>query len=250
MAGHSKFKNIMYRKGAQDAKRAKLFSKMAREITVAAKSGIPEPEKNPRLRNAIISARAENMPKDRIEKAIQKASGGNDEAHYDEIRYEGYGPGKVAIIIDVLTDNKNRTASEIRSAFSKNGGTLGETGSLNFVFSKKGVLKYKIEACDENNFFDFAADAGAEDITSEENNHTAICKSEDFGNVRDILTNKIGDPLSAKLEWVPQNFQKINEENAEKIIKFIDLLEDNDDVQNVYTNFEISDEIMERIANK
>tara|TARA_B100000686_G_scaffold132025_1_gene138943 strand:- start:1384 stop:2136 length:753 start_codon:yes stop_codon:yes gene_type:complete len=250
MAGHSKFKNIMYRKGAQDAKRAKLFSKMAREITVAAKSGIPEPEKNPRLRNAIISARGENMPKDRIEKAIQKATGGNDETHYEEIRYEGYGPGSVAVIIDVLTDNKNRTASEIRSAFSKNGGTLGETGSLNFVFDRKGVIKYKTESCDENNFFDFAADAGAEDINSEENNHIAICKSEDFGHVRDFLTDKIGNPLSARLEWVPQNFQKIDEENAERIIKFIDILEDNDDVQNVYTNFEVSDEIMEKIAIK
>ena len=250
MAGHSKFKNIMYRKGAQDAKRAKLFSKMAREITVAAKSGIPEAEKNPRLRNAIISARAENMPKDRIEKAIQKATGENEETNYEEIRYEGYGPGSVAVIIDVLTDNRNRTASEIRSAFSKSGGSLGETGSLSFVFTRKGVIKFKLDACDENIFFDYAADAGAEDINSEEDVHIAICKSEDFGFVRDSLSNKIGDPSSAKLEWVPQNYQQVDEENAEKIIKFIDILEDNDDVQNVYTNFEISDEIMEKIANK
>ena len=250
MAGHSKFKNIMYRKGAQDAKRAKLFSKMAREITVAAKSGIPEAEKNPRLRNAIISARAENMPKDRIEKAIQKATGENEETNYEEIRYDGYGPGSVAVIIDVLTDNRNRTASEIRSAFSKNGGSLGETGSLSFVFTRKGVIKFKVETCNENNFFDFAADAGAEDIISDEDTHVAICKSENFGNVRDSLTNKIGDPLSAKLEWVPQNYQLVNEEDAEKIIKFVDILEDNDDVQNVYTNFEISEEIMEKIANK
>ena len=250
MAGHSKFKNIMYRKGAQDAKRAKLFSKMAREITVAAKSGIPEAEKNPRLRNAIISARAENMPKDRIEKAIQKATGENDETSYEEIRYEGYGPGSVAVIIDVLTDNRNRTASEIRSAFSKNGGSLGETGSLSFVFNRKGVIKFKIEDCDENNFFDYAADAGAEDISSEDDAHVAICKSEEFGNVRDTLSSKIGNPSSAKLEWVPQNYQQVNQGDAEKIIKFIDVLEDNDDVQNVYTNFEISDEIMEKIANK
>ena len=250
MAGHSKFKNIQYRKGAQDAKRAKLFSKMAREITVAAKTGIPEAEKNPRLRNAIISARAENMPKDRIEKAIQKAVGGNDDAVYEEIRYEGYGPGSVAIIIDVLTDNRNRTASEIRSAFSKNGGSLGETGSLGFVFKRKGVIKFNTDKFDENAFFEHAADAGAEDILSDENEHTAICISENFGNVRDTLTKNIGDPTSAKLEWVPQNLQPINEEQAEKILKFIDILEDNDDVQNVYTNFEISDEIMEKIANK
>ena len=250
MAGHSKFKNIMYRKGAQDAKRAKLFSKMAREITVAAKSGLPEPEKNPRLRNAIISARAENMPKDRIEKAIQKAVGGNDDTNYEEIRYEGYGPGSVAVIIDVLTDNRNRTASEIRSAFSKNGGSLGETGSLSFVFKRKGVIKFKVETCNEDTFFDFAAESGAEDINSEDNSHVALCRAENFGQVRDMLSNKIGDPVSAKLEWVPENYQHVSEDDAEKIIKFIDILEDNDDVQNVYTNFETSDEVMEKIASK
>ena len=233
MAGHSKFKNIQYR-----------------EITVAAKTGMPEAEKNPRLRNAIISARAENMPKDRIEKAIQKAVGGNDDAVYEEIRYEGYGPGSVAIIIDVLTDNRNRTASEIRSAFSKNGGSLGETGSLGFVFKRKGVIKFNTDKFDENAFFEHAADAGAEDILSDENEHTAICISENFGNVRDTLTKKIGDPISAKLEWVPQNLQPINEEQAEKILKFIDILEDNDDVQTVYTNLEVSEEIMDKIKNK
>jgi len=250
MAGHSKFKNIMYRKGAQDTKRAKLFSKMAREITVAAKTGIPEPEKNPRLRNAIISARAENMPKDRIERAIQKAIGGNDDANYEEIRYEGYGPANVAIIIDVLTNNKNRTASEIRSTFSKNGGTLGETGSLSYIFSRKGVIKFNTDLCDENKFFDIAADAGAEDINSDANEHIAICQSEDFGTIRDQLTSIIGDPISAKLEWVPQSYQKITEEYVEKIIKLIDLLEDNDDVQNIYTNCDISVEIMENITSK
>ena len=250
MAGHSKFKNIMYRKGAQDTKRAKLFSKMAREITVAAKTGIPEAEKNPRLRNAIISARTENMPKDRIERAIQKAIGGNDDANYEEIRYEGYGPASVAIIIDVLTDNRNRTASEIRSTFSKNGGTLGETGSLSYIFSRKGVIKFNTDLCGENKFFDIAADAGAEDINSDTNEHIAICQSEDFGTVRDQLTSNIGDPISSKLEWVPQSYQKITEEYAEKIIKLIDLLEDNDDVQNVYTNCDISDEIMENITDK
>jgi YebC/PmpR family DNA-binding regulatory protein len=250
MAGHSKFKNIQYRKGAQDAKRAKLFSKMAREITVAAKTGIPEAEKNPRLRNAIISARAENMPKDRIEKAVQKAIGGNDDAVYEEIRYEGYGPGSVAVIIDVLTDNRNRTASEIRSAFSKNGGSMGETGSLGFVFKRKGVIKFNNEKFNEDSFFEQAADAGAEDIISEKNEHTAICVSEEFGKVRDTLTDKIGDPSSAKLEWVPQNLQPINEEQAEKILKFIDILEDNDDVQTVYTNLDVSEEVMDKIRNK
>lgn len=249
MAGHSKFKNIQFRKGAQDAKRAKLFSKMAREITVAAKTGLPEAEKNPRLRNAIINARAENMPKDKIEKAIQKAIGGNDDAVYEEIRYEGYGPGSIAIIIDVLTDNRNRTASEIRSAFSKNGGALGETGSLSFVFTRKGVIKFNTEKCDENTFFELAAESGAEDINSDITEHTAICMSEDFGNVRDSLTKKISDPISAKLEWVPQTLQSINEEQAEKILKFIDILEDNDDVQTVYTNLDITEEVMEKINN-
>ena len=249
MAGHSKFKNIQFRKGAQDAKRAKLFSKMAREITVAAKTGLPEAEKNPRLRNAIINARAENMPKDRIEKAIQKAIGGNDDAVYEEIRYEGYGPGSIAVIIDVLTDNRNRTASEIRSAFSKNGGALGETGSLSFVFTRKGVIKFNTEKCDENTFFELAAESGAEDINSGITEHTAICMSEDFGNVRDSLTKKISDPISAKLEWVPQTLQSINEEQAEKILKFIDILEDNDDVQTVYTNLDITEEVMEKINN-
>ena len=249
MAGHSKFKNIQFRKGAQDAKRAKLFSKMAREITVATKTGLPEAEKNPRLRNAIINARAENMPKDRIEKAIQKAIGGNDDAVYEEIRYEGYGPGSIAVIIDVLTDNRNRTASEIRSAFSKNGGALGETGSLSFVFTRKGVIKFNTEKCDENTFFELAAESGAEDINSDITEHTAICMSEDFGNVRDSLTNKISDPISAKLEWVPQTLQSINEEQTEKILKFIDILEDNDDVQTVYTNLDITEEVMEKINN-
>ena len=249
MAGHSKFKNIQFRKGAQDAKRAKLFSEMARVITVAAKTGLPEAEKNPRLRNAIINARAENMPKDRIEKAIQKAIGGNDDAVYEEIRYEGYGPGSIAVIIDVLTDNRNRTASEIRSAFSKNGGALGETGSLSFVFTRKGVIKFNIEKCDENTFFELAAESGAEDINSDITEHTAICMSEDFGNVRDSLTKKISDPISAKLEWVPQTLQSINEEQAEKILKFIDILEDNDDVQTVYTNLDITEEVMEKINN-
>ena len=249
MAGHSKFKNIQFRKGAQDAKRAKLFSKMAREITVAAKTGLPEAEKNPRLRNAIINARAENMPKDRIEKAIQKAIGGNDDAVYEEVRYEGYGPDSIAVIIDVLTDNRNRTASEIRSTFSKNGGALGETGSLSFVFTRKGVIKFNTEKCDENTFFELAAESGAEDINSDITEHTAICMSEDFGNVRDSLTKKISDPISAKLEWVPQTLQSINEEQAEKILKFIDILEDNDDVQTVYTNLDITEEVMEKINN-
>ena len=250
MAGHSHWAGIKHKKGRADKERSKIFSKLSREITVAAKTGIPEAEKNPRLRNAIISARAENMPKDRIEKAIQKAVGGNDDAVYEEIRYEGYGPGSVAIIIDVLTDNRNRTASEIRSAFSKNGGSLGETGSLGFVFKRKGVIKFNTDKFDENAFFEHAADAGAEDILSDENEHTAICISENFGNVRDTLTKKIGDPTSAKLEWVPQNLQPINEEQAEKMLKFIDILEDNDDVQTVYTNLEVSEEIMDKIRNK
>ena len=231
-------------------KMSKLFPKLSKAITLAAKEGGTDPEMNFKLRATIQNAKAENMPKDRIEKAIQKAVGGNDDAVYEEIRYEGYGPGSVAVIIDVLTDNRNRTASEIRSAFSKNGGSLGETGSLGFVFKRKGVIKFNTDKFDENAFFEHAADAGAEDILSDENEHTAICISENFGNVRDTLTKNIGDPTSAKLEWVPQNLQPINEEQAEKILKFIDILEDNDDVQTVYTNLEVSEEIIDKIKNK
>ena len=242
-----------YRRAAKEKrwdKMSKLFPKLSKAITLAAKEGGTDPEMNFKLRATIQNAKAENMPKDRIEKAIQKAVGGNDDAVYEEIRYEGYGPGSVAVIIDVLTDNRNRTASEIRSAFSKNGGSLGETGSLGFVFKRKGVIKFNTDKFDENAFFEHAADAGAEDILSDENEHTAICISENFGNVRDTLTKNIGDPTSAKLEWVPQNLQPINEEQAEKILKFIDILEDNDDVQTVYTNLEVSEEIIDKIKNK
>ena len=248
MAGHSKFKNIMYRKGAQDAKRARLFAKLAREISVAAKSGISEPEKNPRLKNAIINARAENMPKEKIDKAIQKSVGGENDASYEEMHYEGYGPEGIAIIVDVLTDNRNRTASEIRSIFNKHGGTMGETGSVNFLFSRNGIIKYPSSVCPADIFFDKAADSECKDINSDEDFHEVICDSEKLGLVRNFLSNKLGDPLSAKLEWMPLTPVKIDESKLDSLIKFLEVLEDNDDVQDVYANLEVTKEILEKIS--
>ena len=249
MAGHSKFKNIMYRKGAQDAKRAKLFAKLAREISVAAKSGIPEPEKNPRLKNAIINARVENMPKEKIDKAMQKSIGGANDALYEKIHYEGYGPEGVAFIVDVLTDNRNRTASEIRSVFSKHGGAMGETGSVNFLFSRNGIIKYPSTSCSADNFFETAVDSECIDINSDNDFHEVICDSEKFAIVRNFLSNKLGDPISAKLEWLSISPVSIDKNKLESLIRFIEVLEDNDDVQDVYYNFEVTKELLETISN-
>ena len=249
MAGHSKFKNIMYRKGAQDAKRAKLFAKLAREISVAAKSGIPEPEKNPRLKNAIINARVENMPKEKIDKAMQKSIGGENDASYEKIHYEGYGPEGVAFIVDILTDNRNRTASEIRSVFSKHGGAMGETGSVNFLFSRNGIIKYPSTSCSADKFFETAVDSECIDINSDNDFHEVICNSEKFAIVRNFLSNKLGDPISAKLEWLPISPVSIDKNKLESLIRFIEVLEDNDDVQDVYYNFEVTKELLETISN-
>jgi YebC/PmpR family DNA-binding regulatory protein len=249
MAGHSKFKNIMYRKGAQDAKRAKLFAKLAREISVAAKSGMPEPDKNPRLKNAIINARSENMPKDKIDKAVQKSAGGDTETLYEEFHYEGYGPEGIALIVDVLTDNRNRTASEIRSAFSKHGGTLGETGSVNFLFSRSGIIKYPISVCKADDFFDIAAESQCNDINHDEEFHEAVCEIEKFGTVRDFLSKQLGDPISAKLEWTAISPITIDNEKLEKLIKLMEALEENDDVQNVYTNIKITKENLHEVTS-
>ncbi len=239
MAGHSKFKNIMHRKGAQDGKRAKKFAKLAREITVASKSGMPDPQQNPRLRNAIINARHENMPNERIKKAIQKASSNEDNNNYEEIRYEGIGNSGVSLIIETLTDNRNRTASEIRSLLNKNGGSLGETGSVAYNFERVGEIGFASEGIDKEKFFDFSVDLGALDIIEDLDIILAICQPEIFGKLRDQLEKKYGEPSVAKLVWKIKNSLVADEDTAKKVITVIEQLEENDDVQNVYSNIEI-----------
>ena len=247
MAGHSKFKNIMHRKGAQDKKRGKVFAKHARLIYVAAKTGMPDPEKNPRLRNAIIAARADNTPKDNIERAIKKAAGADGE-NYDEVRYEGYGPGGVAVIVEALTDNRNRTASEVRSSFTKHGGNLGETGSVGFMFERTGIIEYAADAADADTMFEEALEAGASDVASDDDGHVISCDPDDFAAVRDALIEKFGDPTGARLDWVPNTTTELDEQAASTMLKLIDVLEDNDDVQSVSSNFEVSDEIMAKLS--
>ncbi len=235
MAGHSQFKNIMHRKGRQDAQKSKLFSKLAREITVAAKMGQPDPTMNARLRAAIISARQENMSKDSIERAVKKAIGSESE-NYDEIRYEGYGPGGVAVIVEALTDNRNRAASDIRSYFTKSGGNLGETGSVAFMFDHTGII---LEA---------AIEAGADDVSSSENGHEIYASQETFREVAKALEAKFGEARKAALTWKPQNTVPVDDETGEKLLKLIDLLNEHDDVQNVYANFEISDALLKKMG--
>ena len=247
MAGHSQFKNIMHKKGKQDAVRSKLFSKLAREITVAAKLGMPDPAMNPRLRSAVLAARAENMPKDNIERAIKKASGGDSE-NYDEVRYEGYAPGGVAIIIEALTDNRNRTAGEVRSYFTKAGGALAETGAVSFMFDRVGVITYDGKAASEDAMLEAALDAGAQDVASTEDGHEIVSTLEDMNEVAKALEAKFGEPQSAKLVWRPQNTIAVDDEAGEKILKLVGTLEDNDDVQNVYANFEVSDALVAKMG--
>ena len=248
MAGHSQFKNIMHRKGAQDKKRAKVFAKLAKEIIVAAKSGLPEPDKNPALRLAIANARSANMPKDNIERAIARAVGGGAEDNYEEIRYEGYGPGGVAVIVEALTDNRNRTASEVRATFSKNGGSLGESGSVAFNFEQVGQLLYKPEVADADAMFEAAVEAGATNAESSELGHEVVCAPDDFAAVRDALADRFGDPDEAGLVWKPNNTIEVDEEKAQTLMKLLDALDDCDDVQRVAANYEIADEIMERLT--
>jgi YebC/PmpR family DNA-binding regulatory protein len=248
MAGHSQFKNIMHRKGAQDAKRAKIFNRIAREIIVAVKASGPDMNSNPRLRLAIQNGRAENMPRDKVENAIKKGSGAVDTDNYDEMRYEGYGPGGVAIIVEALTDNKNRTASEVRFAFSKHGGNLGETGSVGFMFKRVGVITYPKAAASEEAMFEAALEAGADNCESDGEHHTITCEQEAFGAVREGLEAKFGESKTAKLAWEPQVTAPINEEQAQSLFKLIDALEDNDDVQQVTANFEIDDAVMKRLS--
>ena len=248
MAGHSQFKNIMFRKGAQDKKRAKLFGRLIREVTVAARSGLPDPEHNPALRAAISAARAANMPKDNIDRAIKRVAGGEDDTQYDEIRYEGYGPGGSAIIVEALTDNRNRTASEVRAAFSKYGGSLGEANSVSFMFDRIGLIVFDAEAAAADDMFEAAVEAGAENVESTAEGHEITCAPDDFSALRDALAERFGDPREARLTWKPQTTVEIGDAVAENLLKLLDVLDDNDDVQQVSANFEIADDILARLT--
>lgn len=247
MAGHSKFANIKHRKGAQDAKRAKLFTKLTREIMVAAGSGQPDPEFNPRLRGALATARKAGVPKDRLDTAIKKGAGEIEGENYEEMRYEGYGPGGVALLIDALTDNRNRSAADIRSAFSKYGGNLGESGSVNFMFDQVGLLEFSGAVASKDEMFEAAAEAGADNVESDEDWHVIFCQPDDFSSVRDALTESYGDPETARLAWKPKEPMVLDENQAVSILKLVDVLEDNDDVQYVYGSYTIPDEIAEKI---
>ena len=247
MAGHSQFKNIMHKKGKQDALRSKIFSKLAREITVAAKMGMPDPNMNPRLRLAIQAARAENMPKDNIERAIKKAAGGDSE-NYDEVRYEGYAPGGVAVIVEALTDNRNRTAGEVRSYFTKAGGSLAETGAVSFMFDHVGEIEFEAKAASEDAMMEAAIEAGADDVQSSAEGHVITTSMEAFAEVAKSLEAKFGEPRKSKLVWRPQNTISVDDETGEKILKLVGNLEDNDDVQNVFANFEISETLMAKLG--
>jgi YebC/PmpR family DNA-binding regulatory protein len=247
MAGHSQFKNIMHRKGRQDAVKSKLFSKLAREITVAAKLGTPDPAMNARLRAAIIAARAENMSKDSIDRAIKKGQGGDTEA-YDEIRYEGYGPGGVAVIVEALTDNRNRTASDVRSYFTKTGGNLAETGAVSFMFDRMGLVEFDTKVASADAMLEAAIEAGADDVVSTEEGHEIYAAQDAFVNVAKALEAKFGEPRKAALVWKPQNTVPIDDEKGEKMFKLMELLNEHDDVQNVYANFEMSDALMAKMG--
>ena len=248
MAGHSQFKNIMYRKGAQDAKRAREFAKLAREIQVAAKLGAAEPDQNPRLRAAIAAARSANMPKDNIERAIKKATGDGDDTNYEDVRYEGYGPGGVALIVEALTDNRNRTAAEVRAAFSKFGGSLGETGSVGFQFDRVGQVLYDADVASADAMFEAALDGGADDVESAVSGHVVTCAPDDFNTVRDVLEAKFGAARTAGLTWKPHATIAVDADAASTLLKLLQALEDSDDVQAVSANFEIDDSIMEELT--
>jgi YebC/PmpR family DNA-binding regulatory protein len=247
MAGHSQFKNIMFRKGRQDKERSKLFSKLAREITVSAKQGLPDPAHNARLRSAILAAREENMPKDNIERAIKKAAGGDAE-NIEEVRYEGYGPGGTAFIIEALTDNRNRTAADIRAAFSKYGGALGETNSVAFLFNHVASIVYPVAKGSDDTMLEAAIESGADECVSDEDGHEFLCRIEDFGAVRDWLETKFGPPKSAAIVWRSQTNVAVNDEAGDTLVKLLDVLDDHDDVQRVYGNYELSDALMTKLS--
>jgi YebC/PmpR family DNA-binding regulatory protein len=248
MAGHSKFKNIMHRKGAQDARKAKIFTKIGREITVSARLGGADPNSNPRLRSALAEARANNMTNDRIKRAIDTGTGANKEDDYEEMRYEGYAPGGVAVIVETLTNNRNRTAGEVRSIFAKNGGNLGETNSVSFMFTRVGEIVYPAAAAAGDAMFEAAVEAGASDCDSSGERHIITCEMDDFAQVREGLEKKFGTADKSGFVWRPNVMTPVGEEEAVKILKLIDSLEDDDDVQAVTTNFEVSDEILEKLA--
>ena len=246
MAGHSKFKNIQHRKGAQDKKRAKIFGRLIKELTVAARGGT-DPASNPRLRTALAAARAANMPKDNIDRVIKKAEGGEGEI-YDEIRYEGYGPGGTALIVEAMPDNKHRTASEVRAAFSKFGGSLSETGTVSFMFNRVGQIIFAAKVADADSMFEAALEAGADNVESDDEGHEITCATEDYNSVVEALEASFGAPAESGLVWEPQNTVEVNEDGRGTLVKILATLDDNDDVQNVSSNFDISDEIMARLA--
>jgi YebC/PmpR family DNA-binding regulatory protein len=251
MAGHSQFKNIMHRKGAQDARRAKVFTKIIRELTTAARTGLPDPAANPRLRAAVIAARDANMPKDTVDRAIKRGSGADAADNYVEVRYEGYGPGGVALVVEALTDNRNRTASDVRSTFTKYGGNLGETNSVSFMFDRVGEFRYPLSAGSADDMLEKAIDAGADDVQTmagDDGYHEIVCAQENFSAVRDALEKTIGAPGSAKLVWRPRSTTPVDSDTAQTLFKLIEMLEDSDDVQSVYANFEVSDDTLARLA--
>ena len=249
MAGHSQFKNIMHRKGAQDKKRAKVFTKIIRELTTAARTGLPDPAANPRLRAAMIAARGANMSKDTIDRAVKRGAGGDDGEAYEEVRYEGYGPGGIAIIIEALTDNRNRTASDVRAALTKSGGSLGETNSVGFLFDRIGQVTYPAAAASVDAMFEAALDAGASDVESGGEEHVVTCAPDDLITLRDALERRFGAPASAKLAWRAKTTTPVDGDAAAALFKLLEALEDSDDVQNVYANFEVSDEVMAQLSS-
>jgi YebC/PmpR family DNA-binding regulatory protein len=247
MAGHSQYKNIMHRKGRQDKLRSNAFAKLGREITVATKAGLPDPAMNSRLRLAVQNARAGNMPWDTIERAIKKASGADGE-NFDPVRYEGYGPGGVAVVVEALTNNRNRTASNVRALFTKFGGNLGETGSVSFMFARVGEISYPVAKGSADTILEAAIDAGADDAESDETGHVITCAFESIGDVSASLAGKLGDAESVKIVWKPQTLASVDKDKAESLVKLVDALDDDDDVQNVFTNADISDEVMAALA--
>ncbi|MBV8978496.1 MAG: YebC/PmpR family DNA-binding transcriptional regulator [Alphaproteobacteria bacterium] len=247
MAGHSQFKNIMHRKGRVDAVRSKVFSKLAREITVAAKLGMPDPAHNPRLRAAIIAAKAQSMPKDNIQRAIDKATGAGAE-NIEEVRYEGYGPGGVALIVETLTDNRNRTGGDVRSTFSKYGGALGEPNSVTFLFDRKGAIVYPRAAGSDDEMLEAAIEAGCDECLSDEDGHEFVVSLENYGSARDALEARFGAPVSAKVEWRPKTVNAVSDDTGESLVKLLDALDDFDDVQTIYGNYELSPALMEKLG--
>ena len=248
MAGHSQFKNIMYRKGAQDKKRGKIFTKLIRELTTAARTGLPDPNANPRLRAAMLAARQANMPKDTVERAIKRGAGGDAGDAYEEVRYEGYGPGGVAVIVEALTDNRNRTASEVRAAFTKAGGALAETGSVSFLFDHVGEIRYPAGAASAEARLEAAIEAGAEDVESDDDGHVVISAPDDLNTVRDALEQRFGPAIAARLAWRPKTSTTIDDDTAASVVKLLETLDDSDDVQEVYANFEAGEDVLERLS--